>query len=370
MTNSERKKLISTIGLLSISGIGRGRFHKLVKSFGSPAKVFLHSIKELEEIPGVSHSLAVKICDGYDKEEVDKIVDKIEQLKWGVLYPDRPDFPQHLLTIAPRDIPPLLFREGKPLENNEKVIAIVGTRHPTEQGRRFAYSLAVSLAKADITVVSGMAEGIDTMAHKGALDTGGKTIAVWGNSLDIVYPPSNKNLAERIKKEGAIYSEYFPSTPPDRNHFPERNRIISGLAEGVVVVEAGKKSGALITAEQALEQRRELFAVPGYPQATMSIGTNNLIKSGAKLITSIDDIFEELPSLKGTVLTKKFTQLPDLTKTEKEIINLFSDGPLQIDHISRAIRLPVAELMKFLLALELKGVVQEISGKRFTLVEE
>lgn len=369
MTNSEHKKLISTIGLLSIPGIGRGRFHKLIKAFGSPTKVFSRSIKEIEEIYGVSHSLAVKISDGYDEAEIGKMAEKIEELKWDVLYPDQPDFPRNLLNIPPQDIPPLLFREGKPLENDEKSIAIVGTRHPTERGRRFAYSLSVSLAKAGITVVSGMAEGIDTMAHKGALDAGGRTIAVWGNSLDIVYPPSNKSLAERIKKEGAIYSEYFPSTAPDRAHFPERNRIISGLAEGVVVVEAGKKSGALITAEQALEQRRELFAVPGYPQATMSIGTNNLIKSGAKLITSINDIFEELPGLKGTVITKKFVQLPDLTDTEKKIINIFSDGPQQIDQISRVMQLPVAELMKFLLALELKGVVQEISGKRFSLVE-
>ncbi|UCE24129.1 MAG: DNA-processing protein DprA, partial [Candidatus Zixiibacteriota bacterium] len=249
-------------------------------------------------------------------------------------------------------------------------ISIVGTRHPTEEGRLFAYNLAAALARAEITVVSGMAEGIDSAAHKGALDAGGTTVAVWGNSLDVVYPPTNRSLARRIKERGVVFSEYPPGTPPDRAHFPERNRIISGLSEGIVVVEAGKKSGALITADQALAQGRELFAVPGRPGAKMSEGTNALIKKGARLLTSWEDIFEELPRLKGNILVKKFSRLPDMTEIEKRIVEMFSAGPLQIDQLAANVSMPVEEIMEFLLALELKGVIRELSGKRFMLCEE
>lgn len=371
MTNIELKeKLKNIIGLLNIPGIGRRRFHKLINAFGTPSNVLSAPIIELEKIPGISHSIAYDIKSKYDNEKSSAIAAKIVQLGWTVFFSDQPDYPQALLNIPKFDIPPILFGNGVDYNNNDKAIAIVGTRHPTEQGRLFTFNLAASLAKAGIAVISGMAEGIDAAAHKGALDAGGSTIAIWGNSLDIIYPPSNKNLALQIRKKGTIISEYLPNTSPDRSHFPERNRIISGLSNGVVVIEAGLKSGALITADHALAQGRELFAVPGPPGSKMSEGTNKLIKNGTKLITSLDDIFDELPHLKGTVLTKKFVKLPDLTIMEKKIINLFTTGPQQVDQISRATNLPISELMEFLLALELKGVVQELSGKRFILSED
>ncbi len=296
MTKSELKeRLTETIALLQIPGVGRGRFHKLVKAFGSPTKVLESSVSRLESVPGVSHAIASDIHAKQDIEEARKLASRVIQLGWTVMFPGSPEFPASLLNIPQSDIPPVLFRSGD-AGANEKMIAIVGTRHPSEQGRMFAYNLAKALAEAGIVVVSGMAEGIDAAAHKGALDAGGITIAVWGNSLDKIYPPSNKKLAELIVKQGAAYSEYFPETAPDRAHFPERNRIISGLSDGIVVVEAGKKSGALITAAQALAQHRELFAVPGAPGAKSSEGSNALIKQGARLLTSIDDIFDELPS--------------------------------------------------------------------------
>lgn len=363
-----KEKLIDAVGLLNIPGIGRGRYHRLVKAFGSPSAVLAASIDKLEAVPGIGRALASDIKSRYNGEKALKISSRIVQLGWSVLFPDLPEFPKRLLTIP--EPPPLLFRNGESTDDGDKMVAIVGTRHPTEKGRRFAFNLASSLVKAGVMVVSGMAEGIDSAAHAGALEGGGKTVAVWGNSLDIVYPSSNRLLAKKIKAQGAVYSEYFPGTRPDPAYFPERNRLISGLAEGVVVIEAGKKSGALITAAHALEQGRELFAVPGSPEARMSIGTNSLIKRGARLLTSVEDIFDELPRLKGEVVARRYTQMPDLTDFEKKIVGLFSSGPLQIDQIARKLNLPVAELMEFMLALELKGVLQEVSGKRFILCEE
>lgn len=369
MTNSEkREELVDSIGLLSIPGIGRGRFHHLVRSFGSPAAVLAAPVSKLETVPGISRSLASNIKSLYDGAAAKAVAARIIQLGWTVLTPKHKEFPALLRNIP--SVPPLLFRLGHPAEPDEKMIAIVGTRIPSEPGRMFAFKLAAALARAGITVVSGMAEGIDSVAHSGALENACRTVAIWGSSLDVVYPPSNKSLAERIKTHGAVYSEYFPDTRPDRAFFPERNRIIAGMSYGVVVVEAGEKSGALITARHALEQGRELFAVPGLPEAKISAGTNRLIKEGARLLTSVDDIFEELPLLKGQILSRKYAQLPDMTNTEREIVKLFSDGPKQVDQISRSAHLPISEILEYLLALELKGVVRELSGKRFVLSEE
>ncbi|MEW6412068.1 MAG: DNA-processing protein DprA [Candidatus Zixiibacteriota bacterium] len=370
MTNSDLKKhLADIIGLLSIPGIGRGRYHRLVKEFGSAQAALKASRSKLEKVSGISRALADEVKTKYDPESARQMAARVIQLGWTVRLFAEDGFPRRLTNIPEADFPPVLFTQGD-TDFEAPAIAIVGTRHPTEQGKIFTYNLAKALAEAGITVVSGMADGVDAAAHKGALDAGGKTVAVWGSSLDIVYPPSNKKLAERIKTSGSVVSEYLPGTSPERAHFPERNRIISGLSDGVVVVEAGRKSGALITSEQALSQGRELFAVPGQPGSKMSEGTNDLIKKGARLLTSIDDIFDELPRLKGVVLTKKFTQLPDMTDIEKKIVDQFSTGPQQIDQLGRILRLPVTDLMEVLLALELKGVVRELSGKRFILSEE
>ncbi|MEW5992993.1 MAG: DNA-processing protein DprA [Candidatus Zixiibacteriota bacterium] len=369
LTNSELKThLINIIGLLRIPGIGRGRYHRLVRALGAPAAVLSASKYELEAVSGIPKALTSDIKEQFDREAAAQIASRIVQLGWAVLFVGHAEYPQPLLSIS--DHPPLLFREGGSSPDDTKIMAIVGTRRPTESGKRFAAGLAAELARAGITVVSGLAEGIDSAAHYGALQAGGKTIAVLGNSLDYVYPRSNKKLAARIREQGALYSEYFPGTRPDPAHFPERNRLISGLSEGVVVVEAGAKSGALLTAAHALEQGRELFAVPGSPEARMSIGTNMLIKRGARLVTSIDDIFEELPRLKGDLTVKRVTQMPDITEMERQIVGICSEQPVQIDVIARKLDLPTAEVMEFLLALELKGIVQELSGKRFILCED
>ncbi|HUV29799.1 MAG TPA: DNA-processing protein DprA [Acidobacteriota bacterium] len=368
MTGSELKeRLTDTIALLSIPGIGRGRFRKLVERFGTPAGVLAASRSELESVSGLSHTIAGAVREGYDGEKARQAASRIMQLGWSVLFPKEEGYPPLLSELVDR--PAVLFRSGDDRQPVEKVVAIVGTRHATEKGRRFASHLAGELARAGIPVVSGMAEGIDAAAHRGALDAGGRTIAVWGTSLDIVYPPSNGSLAREILQSGAIYSEYLPGTRPEKTAFPERNRIISGISEAVVVVEAGARSGALITARCAIDQNRELFAVPGAPDAANAEGTNALIKKGANLLTRVFDIFDHLPRLKGEVAVKRFQALPDMTETERRMVGFLSDCPVQIDQLSRAADLAVPELMGFLLALEVKGVVRELSGKRFVLTE-
>ncbi|MBI5266605.1 MAG: DNA-protecting protein DprA [candidate division Zixibacteria bacterium] len=368
MNAEVKKRLTEAITLLSVPGIGRGRFLTLVRKFGSVPAVLSASVSQLESISGISKGLASNIRECQDQAAARKMVAEIAKREWQVLFWDSPEYPKALGNIS--DAPPILFFNGQLIATDERMIAIVGTRHATEKGKMFAYNLASELARSGVTVVSGMAEGIDSAAHRGALDAGGRTVAVWGTSLEIIFPPLNRQLAGKIAQQGTILSEYLPGTRPDKATFPDRNRIISGLSAGVVVVEAGEKSGALITADCALDQNRSLFAVPGSPGSKTSLGCNRLIKKGARLLTGVEDIFEELPYLKGQVAAREFVRRPDMTKTEIELVSLLSEKPLQIDQLSRAANMSVAEVMEFLLALELKGIVQELSGKRFTLAEQ
>ncbi len=369
MTDNERhKRIVETIALLLIPGVGRGRLIKLTRMFGSVSAVRDATVQQLSSVSGISEAQATTIKSSTDQSEAERIAGQIDRLGWAVLFPSDDEYPTALANI--NQPPPILFRAGKAIDPEERMIGIVGTRRPTEAGRVFAATLARQLAEQGVVVVSGMADGIDTAAHHGAIDGGGKTIAVWGNSLDIVYPKTNRGLAEKIKQAGCVFSEYFPGTSPDKAFFPERNRIISGLSAGVVVVEAGQRSGALITASHALEQGRTVFAVPGSPGSQMSIGCNQLLKQGATLVTSADDIFADLPSLKGEVLVQRHNARPDLTDVEKQILAHVAGGPMQIDELSRLADLSIPELSQFLLALELKGVVLELSGKRFMLADE
>jgi len=367
ISSEVKERLVEAITLLNVPGIGRGRFRKLVNRFDSVSDVLTASHAALVSVPTISERSARAIRTEADPDQARQLAARIAQLGWDILFWDSPDYPSSLGQID--SAPPLLFRIGLPADDDGRMIAIVGTRHASEGLRRFTHHLAGELVQAGITVVSGMAEGIDSSAHRGALKAGGRTVAVWGTPLDQVYPTSNRELAKDIMDNGLVYSEYFPDSQPSSSNFPERNRIISGLAEGVIVVEAGKKSGALITANYAIEQQRELFAVPGGPGSPQSFGCNQLIKEGARLLTGVQDVFDELPRLKGTVSARRFRQLPDMTEDEQKMVDLLSGGPIQIDQLSRESKLTVTELMGYLLALELKGVVQELSGKRFVLTD-
>lgn len=368
MTDSGPKdQLVAILTLLTVPGVGRGRYWKLMRHFHTPEAVLKATIPELEQVPDIGRKIASAIKAEADPGQAEKNVQQIRDFGWQVLVADTPTYPASLREIP--DPPPVLFTMGQPLSDEDKLMAIVGTRHASDIGRHFASHLGARLAADGIVVVSGMAEGIDTAAHTGALEGGGRTIAVWGTSLDIVYPPTNNDLARRIQASGTVLSEYLPGTGPDKSTFPDRNRIISGLSVGVIVVEAGRKSGALITAELALQQGRELFAVPGSPGLERCIGTNELLKKGARVVTSVEDIYEELPRLKGQVSARRFRAIEDLTDTERRMIRVLAEGPRQIDQIAREVSLPVSDLLEYMLALEMKGMVQELAGKRFILAE-
>lgn len=368
MTNTrETTRLRDTIALMSVPGIGAGRFHRLVAEFGSPSQVMAASVSALQRVPGIGTETAKAIATSSDISTAEKMAESIDRLGWQVHFHGDPSYPARLLSIP--QAPPILFSKGMPFPSDAISIAIVGTRHPTDRGKQFAQTLASELASNGVIVVSGMAEGIDSAAHRGALEAGGFTAAVWGTSLDVVYPPSNRELARRIEERGVLFSENLPNTELDKGAFPNRNRIISGLTVGVVIVEAGDKSGALITAQHAIEQGRDDYAVPGAPDAKMSVGANGLIKQGAKLITCAQDIMSEI-SMSASSSMRAPAPLPEMTETERSILVCLVDEPRQIDQISRDMHLSVSEVMEFLLALELKGVVKELSGKRFVISEE
>jgi DNA processing protein len=274
------------------------------------------------------------------------------------------EYPENLKNIP--DFPPFLFLLGETKKEDKRALSVVGCRIPSLYGKNIAEKLAYELSSRGYTIVSGFARGIDSIGHLSALKANGRTIAVLGCGLDKIYPPENKKLWEEIQKNGAIISEFPLGTPPEANNFPQRNRIISGLCLGVIIVEAGGKSGALITAQHALEQNREVFAVPGNVLSKKSEGTNNLIKQGAKLVATIDDILVELPSYEEEQgFEEKKKDLETLSTEEKKIFELISFDPYHIDKIAKDTLLSTHQALAVLLNLELKGLVKQLSGKMF-----
>ena len=279
-------------------------------------------------------------------------------------------FPEQLRTI--HDAPKILYGEGDPNVLQKNMIAIVGARECTEYGATLAYDFGCELAKAGLVVVSGLALGIDTKAHEGALAGGGETVAVLGCGLDCNYLASNRPLRERIIKQGAVVTEYPAEAEAFAPNFPKRNRIISGLSQAVIVIEAGLKSGSLITGRWALEQGREIFAVPGSIRSRMSDGTNRLIQRGAKLITKVEDVFEELPWLAGVRLdgvrlaqNEKLSYTAAPSGDEEKILQLLSDRPLSIDGIAVGSELQVEKVSALLVELEIAGRVKGLPGGNF-----
>jgi len=277
------------------------------------------------------------------------------------------EYPKRLKDIY--DPPALLYVRGELKKEDEFAISIVGSRKTTPYGRWFTEKVSQELARHGVTIVSGMARGIDSLAHWGAISGGGRTIAVLGCGVDVIYPSENRNLFAKIIDRGAILSEFPMGSPPEGGHFPRRNRIISGLSLGVVVVQASEKSGSLITAGYALEQGREVFAVPGNVGTESSRGTHRLIKEGAKLVESSEDILEEiLPQWRGEgeKIPKVETPRPDLTEEEKVLYELLGGTPLHIDAMIRESRLDPGKVSSLLLNLELKGMISQWPGKCFS----
>ncbi|MFH1563239.1 MAG: DNA-processing protein DprA [Nitrospirota bacterium] len=364
MNNSDIKPWIQ---LNMITGIGPMRFATLLKHFGSPQAILSANASNLSQVKGIGPQLAQRIIEEKDKVKVDAELEKVEKEGVTVLTLDSEDYPMNLKSIY--DPPPVLYLKGKLQPDDRLSIAMVGSRAATTYGKTIAERLAAELVHAGFTIISGLARGIDVASHRSAIDSNGRTIAVLGCGIDIIYPPENKKLFYEIIEHGAIITEFPIGTPPEKFNFPQRNRIISGLSLGTVIVEAPLKSGALITADCALEQNREVFAVPGSVGSRLSQGTHQLIKQGAKLTESAEDIIEELElfrdALKNIPQVKKNTEIALSTDEDKLYQFISSIEPQHIDTISCLSQMTAAQVAGVLIQLEIKGVIKQLMGKRF-----
>ena len=363
----ERKE--GWIALNLIEPLGYVRIQNLLKRFKEPKKVFSASLSELLAVPGINKGIAGKI-KSFSSPSLEKELKLIDELGISVITLEDKDYPSNLKLIY--DPPPVLYVRGNLEKKDRLAIAIVGTRRCSYYGRKTADSLSYELTNRGFTVVSGMARGIDTVSHKAALKAGGRTIAVLGSGLMRIYPRENEGLAAKIGKTGAVISEFPLLTAPERRNFPQRNRVISGLSLGVVVIEAPNRSGALITADFALEQGREIFALPGNVDQSTSSGALRLIKQGAKLVTGADDVIEELGALINLLPKKKVENgakvIPDgLKGAEKGLYHLLTNSPRHIDEIIKNSGLSASATAALLMTLELKGLVKQLPGKLYVL---
>jgi len=354
------------LALRMIQGLGNVACKNLVERFGHPDRIFQSSVSELLSVEGVRKDVALDIIarryDGDPQAELKKAEDHGARI---VTY-DEPSYPKPLKEI--HDPPMLFYLKGNDIPANMTFIAMVGSRTATHYGLKAAERIGQGLARRGLGIVSGMARGIDSASHWGCLSGLGFTIAVLGTGIDIIYPISNKKLYHLVIEKGAVISEFPMGTPPAPTNFPIRNRIISGLSTGVIVVEATKNSGSLITAAQSLDQGREVFAVPGSIDSFKSAGCHFLIKQGARLIENSDDVLEELglnyPYIPKTDTFKK-GDLPAMDESEKVIFDMIGDYPMHIDEISRQGNMEPKEVSSILTRMELKGMIRQLPGKMF-----
>ncbi len=358
------------INLSAIPGVGATRIRALVAHFKSTEDIFNASIKQLTSVDGIELKTAKSIKDYSDFEYGTHQINKARQEEIEIIDFWDEFYPENLKKIY--DPPAFMFVKGTLAKQDKYAISIVGTRLPSSYGKLVAEKIAKELAQKGLVIVSGLARGIDTISHWAALQVGGRTIAVMGCGLDYIYPGENKRLAEKIIEQGALISEFPMGTGPDAVNFPRRNRIISGLTLGTIVIEAGLKSGALLTANYALEQDREIFAVPGNINSPKSMGTNQIIKDGAKLISSANDVLIELEAqLKHFLRDEeaRSKELPeDLSELEKILLNKLSNEPIHIDKLANVIGKSTAETLSALLPLEFKDLVKQLPGKLFVRV--
>ncbi len=358
--------LLHLLSLQTVSGVGPRRIKSLISHFGSAEAVLKADISDLCRVKNIDEKTAWKIKKETDPQYAEKQIALAE--KYGVKIISYWDegYPESLRKIY--DPPVILYLKGNLNKKDNNSIAVVGTRSPTNYGRMVTEQICEGLVNHNITVVSGMARGIDSIAHQASLQNGGRTIAVLGSGIDIIYPPENRNLYLKIADSGCVISEFAISSQPEPAHFPRRNRIISGLALGTLVVEAGEKSGALITAYNALEQGREVFAIPGRINSTKSRGTHRLIKEGARLVERVEDIFSEIPEWRSKAGNLKSQIDPEkvLNPLEKRIWEILSsDEPKHIDIIAREAGINTSEASSLLLSMELKNCVKQFAGMIF-----
>lgn len=355
------------LGFNMVKGIGPVRLRALRAAFGNLAAAWSAPEPDLLAA-GLDRRTAENLVQARRTLDLDHLLAEVDAAAASVLTLDDPDYPALLRELP--DSPPVLYVKGTLLDDDRWAVAFVGTRRASAYGRDMTHSLVSSLVSAGITIVSGLALGIDAAAHRAALEAGGRTIAVLGCGIDQVYPPDHHHLAAAIAGSGALVTEFPPGTQPEAKNFPVRNRLISGLSLGVVVVEAPADSGALITADCAAEQGRDVFAVPGNVTARTTAGTNRLIQNGAKLVVDGNDILDELNLTRTTVETRAQVRAvaPD-TPVEAALADLLGDEPLHIDDLVRRSGLTITEVSSTLALMELKGIARRLEGMTYALAQ-
>jgi len=355
MRITEEKKF--WIAFSYVRGFGAVRIMKLLEYFGSLQDAWKSNIGDLAQA-GISKKNIENLSDIRKKLNVDQLIESLIKNGIDVYFSDEPDYPQRLAEIEQK--PPVLYYRGSIISGDSLSIGIVGTRKVTHYGKHVSTELGRFCADNRITTISGLARGVDAIGHSETIKFGGRTIAVLGSGIDVIYPPEHRHLAEMIIENGAIVSDYPPGTKPDRINFPPRNRIISGLSQAVVVVEAGERSGALITAEYAANQGRDVFAVPGPITSPQSLGTNQLINSGANILTEYKDLLDYLKINSDKMSQTKRVRLDP---SELLVIQNLGAGGMPTDDLYNACGLPMEKFMAILTLLEIKGIVDQENGR-------
>ena len=361
--------LLDLLRLTMVAGVGPLTCRSLLERFGTPSQVLDASISTLRDVPGVGPKLAEKIARARVEMDAAGELQLARESGVQVVGRDDPDYPPPLGDIP--DPPRILYIRGNYLPADQIAIALVGSRKCTSYGMRIAERLGASLARVGLTVVSGLARGIDAAAHRGAMRAGGRTLAVLANGLSEVYPPEHADLAREISEVGAVISEMPMRQGPLAGLFPQRNRIISGLCLGVVVIEATPRSGSLSTANHAMEQNREVFAVPGPVDSLASQGCHRLIRDGARLVESVDDILEELGPLVREV--RSAPEVPGvrhpveltLSDLERSILGRLDDRPKGVDELIAVTSMTPSQVLATLSVLEMRRLVKRLPGHQF-----
>lgn len=359
----------AALRLQLVSGIGPKLFGDLIERFGSAEKAIAASPALIRAMPGFGAKLAAEVSVAADSD-IDPILQTCHDHQIELLQRSTDAYPARLDEII--DPPPVLFCKGTIAPADQLAVAIVGTRHPTRYGLKVADQLARGLASAGLTIVSGLARGIDAAAHQGALSVGGRTLAVLGGGILKMYPAEHQALADKISKQGAVLSEALPLQPPKSGSFPRRNRIVTGLSLGVIVVEAAQRSGALISARLACEQGRDVFAVPGRMNDRMSKGCNELIRDGAIMVHSVEDVLEQLGPLPCSAVIPDQATGQDrvirspaelkLNDQETTILQLVTGEPTEIDWMIQQSGLPASRVLSTISVLEMRHLVRRVSG--------
>ncbi len=359
--NPNTNQLQFWVGFSKVPGIGPARLRALLDYYGNIQAAWQANPGELRAM-GLDRRSVENLVKVRQQLNLDAELEKLDRLNVTILTWDSPDYPSLLRQVA--NPPPILYIRGQLTPADDWSLAVVGTRRATTYGKECTRLLASGLAENNITVVSGLAYGIDTEAHSTALKAGGRTLAVLGNGVDHFYPPENKKLAQAIIENGALISEYPLGTRPESGNFPRRNRIISGLSLGVLIVEGAIQSGARITADYALEQGRDVFAVPGSILRTGGGGPNHLIQNGATLVTKIEDILEELNLMMVSQHVEARAIIPD-NETEATLLQNLSAEPVHVDDLGRLTGLTASEISSALTIMELKGMVRQVGGMNY-----